>query len=75
MRLPYHAAIASLLVLAACGGGDSGPTQPAKTLPSCCSDKGGGTCVPSTFAGEGADKLDEEECEGLGALPLRERVL
>lgn len=47
---------------------DSGPTQPAKTLPSCCSDKGGGTCVPSTFAGEGADKLDEEECEGLGAL-------
>ncbi len=46
---------------------DAGPTQPPKTLPTCCAGKGGGTCVPSSFAGEGGADLDDEECADLGA--------
>jgi hypothetical protein len=46
---------------------DAGPALPKTTLPGCCADKGGGTCVPSSFAGESAADLDEEECSALGA--------
>lgn len=47
---------------------DAGPTQAAKTLPKCCQDQGGGTCVPTNLVdGEQADRLDDEECPELGA--------
>ena len=46
---------------------DAGPTEPAKPLPSCCVEKGGGTCVPVAVVGtEQADKLDEDECAAAG---------
>ncbi len=46
---------------------DSGPAQPAKPLPACCVDKGGGTCLPSELlTPDEADRLDGEECAGLG---------
>lgn len=46
---------------------DTGPAQPAKLLPTCCAAKGGGTCVPNTLVGpEDAERLDQEECAGLG---------
>ncbi len=46
---------------------DIGPTQAANPLPSCCQAKGGGTCVPNTLVGpEDAERLDQEECAGLG---------
>lgn len=46
---------------------DTGPVQTAKPLPSCCQAKGGGTCVPNTLVGaDDAERLDQEECSGLG---------
>ncbi len=53
----------------ACGiSCDAGPALPKTTLPKCCADKGGGTCVPIDFVGAAeAEPLDAEECGALGA--------
>jgi hypothetical protein len=46
---------------------DPGPAEPKRTLPACCADKGGGTCVPAALVGpDEADRLDADECAGLG---------
>mgnify|MGYP007073289275 FL=1 len=46
---------------------DAGPAQPKQVLPSCCQDKGGGTCVPSSMvSADQQDQLDAEECAAAG---------
>ena len=41
--------------------------MPPKPLPTCCPDKGGGTCLPSQYVDpEQQDRLDDEECPALG---------
>jgi hypothetical protein len=41
-------------------GCDPGPSQPAKTFPECCSDRG--FCVPPALAGDQARNLDRKTC-------------
>jgi hypothetical protein len=41
-------------------GCDTGPTQPPKTFPECCSDRG--FCVPPALAGDQVKNLERESC-------------